>query len=109
MSQENKTNDEFEKAREEVLYYWNQIVAVKHKEIELLTSKLAELNVDAIEKDYDIPLAIVEAIMSIIAIYTNIRDYDQTKYVMWSLIEWCIEEIKFFNENGYWRFLEINQ
>jgi hypothetical protein len=105
MSQDN----ELEKAGEEVFELWSKMVTANHSVIDILTSKLGKLHVDAIEKDYDIPLAIVEAIMSTIAMYTNIKDYEQTKYVMWSLIEWCIEEIKFFNENGYWRFLEINQ
>jgi len=100
---------EFEKAREEVLGLWSKMVNRNHTVIDILTSKFAELHVDAIEKDYDIPLAIVEAIMSTIAVYTNIKDYEQTKYVMWSLIEWCIEEIKFFDENGYWRFLEVDE
>jgi len=102
-------NNEVEKAREEVLGLWSKMVAVNHKVIEILTSKLAELNVDAIEKGYDIPLAIVEAIMSTVAIYLNIKDHDKAKYVMWSLIDWCIEEIKFFEEKGYWRFLEIDK
>jgi hypothetical protein len=103
MSQDN----EVEKAREDVLELWSKMVTANHQVIEILTSKLAKLHGDAIEKDYDIPLAIVEAIMSTIAMYINIKDYEQTKYVMWSLIEWCIEEIKFFDENGYWRFLEM--
>jgi hypothetical protein len=105
MSQDN----EVEKAREDVLELWSKMVTANHQVVEILTSKLAKLHADAIEKDYDIPLAIVEAIMSTIAMYTNIKDYEQTKYVMWSLIEWCIEEIKFFDENGYWRFLDIDK
>ena len=102
-------DSDVEKAREEVLELWSKMVTYNHQVIDILTSKLAELHVDAIEKDYDIPLAIVEAIMSTIAIYTNIKDYEQTKYVMWSLIEWCIEEIKFFDENGYWRFMDVDK
>jgi hypothetical protein len=103
MSQDN----EVEKTREEIFEYWSMIVATRHQEINILTNKLTKLNIDSIEKDYDISLIIAETFLATLNLYTMIKDYDKVKYTMWSLIDWCIEEIKFFDENGYWRFLEM--
>jgi hypothetical protein len=105
MSEEN----ELEKAREKVFELWSRMVNINHPVIDILASKLAELNADIVGRGYEIPLAIIEALLSTVIIHVSVKDYEQTKYVMWSLIEWCIEEIKFFDENGYWRFLEVNQ
>jgi hypothetical protein len=105
MSQDN----EMENAREKLLELWSRMVSINHPVIDILASKLAELHVDVMGRGYEMPLAIIEALLSTVIIHVNVKNYEQTKYVMWSLIEWCIEEIKFFDENGYWRFLEINQ
>jgi len=105
MSQDN----ELENAREKVLELWSRMVSISHPVIDILAGVLSNINSKVAEKGHEIPLAIIQALLSTIIIHVNIKDYEQTKYVMWSLIEWCIEEIKFFDENGYWRFMEVNQ
>jgi hypothetical protein len=102
-------DSEFEKAREKVLELWSKLVDINHPVIDILASRLAELHAGLMGRGCELPLAIIEALLSTVIIHVNTRDYEQTKFIMWSLIEWCIEEIKFFDENGYWRFLEINQ
>jgi len=103
MSEENV----FTKEWEEAVKLWDEIVNLCLPKICEFIRLLLRINNEAFESNATIPITVVQTLMSVINLHTIARDEGVVKGAMMSLVEWCIDEIKFLEKNGYWRFLGI--